>query len=129
MVNQSLASITLPSRQVVAGSTSQASATDQFGNPFVATVNWSSTAAAPIDANGVFTASQTGGTFTITGTSGGSTATTSVTVVPTVFSGPAGADTYAVRVSPTNASVDQIFVNTSESSTPTYTIATSQLSA
>jgi hypothetical protein len=104
------------------------------------TYTWAATGPAPVSfningtnaaKNAVATFTQSGSyTFTVTITNSlGQTTTSSVgvTVVPTVYSGPTGADTYAIRLSPTNSLIEQIFVNTAETSPPTYSIALTQL--
>jgi hypothetical protein len=125
-VNQTLTAITLSSTSVVAASTSQATANDQFGNALSTTPGWSLSGGGSINSAGLFTAGSAGGTFTITATSGNSV-NTGVTVVPTAYAGSSGNDTYTLRVSPTNPSMEQIFVNTPETGSPTYTVAISQL--
>ena len=62
-----------------------ASANDQFGTPMTARVNivWSETGDGTIDtATGVYTAGTTGGSVSVTATSGGTTHTSSTTVTP-----------------------------------------------
>jgi regulation of enolase protein 1 (concanavalin A-like superfamily) len=126
-VNQTLTAVTVASATIAAGATDQATAVDQFGSPLLSPVNWSDTGGGTISTAGLFTANQSGGTFAISGSSGASAKGTAVTVVPTVYTGAAGGDTYAIRVSPANPALEQIFVNTTESAAPTYTIALNQL--
>ncbi len=120
-----------PANAAVAGGNTQpdvATGIDQFGNSMaVPTVTWSVSGGGTIDPNsGIFSASQTGGTYTITATSGSILGTTGVTVVPTVFTGSAGNDTYTLRLNPLNTSQDQLVVSIFGSGTVTYNITTSQ---
>jgi regulation of enolase protein 1 (concanavalin A-like superfamily) len=124
IVSQTLTSVALSSSTVVAGATTQATADDQFGNAMAA--QWNATGGS-INASGLFTAGATGGSFTVTATSGGTSLSTAVTVIPTAYTGAHGSDTYAIRLSPTNTALEQIFVNTPETGTPTYTVAMNQL--
>jgi hypothetical protein len=127
-VNQTVTSITLSNTSVAPGNTVQATAYDQFGNALTTAPTWSATGGT-ITTAGVYTPGATGGSYTITATTGGIQSSTGVTVIPTTYNGTTGNDTYAIRLSPTNSSLEQIFVNTSESNTPTYTVAISELSS
>ena len=124
-VNQTLTGIQLSSSTVASGATVQATALDQFGNPQIS--HWSATGGS-IDPDGLFTAGVVGGPFMITATFGTSSVNAGVTVVPTSYSGTAGNDTYAIRLSPSDATLEQIFVDTPETGTPTYVIPINQLS-
>jgi hypothetical protein len=126
MVSQTLTYVTLASTTIAAGNTTQATAKDQFQNAMLTTPAWSATGGS-ITSAGLFTAGSTGGSYTITATSGAAV-NASVTVVPTTFSGTTGNDTYAIRLSPANSTIEQIFVNTAETATPTYSLAANQLS-
>ena len=126
-VVQTLTTIAAANPTVAGGGTTQFAAADQFGTPLAATaVTWSATGGT-ISTAGLFTAGQTGGTFAVSGTSNGTTVTTPVTVVPTAYTGVAGGEAYAIRISPTDATVEQVFVNVPETAAPTYSIARGQL--
>ncbi len=126
-VNQTmtLSSPTLNSA-IITGATTQVSATDQFGD-VISPVTWSVTGGGTINSSGQFTAGLTGAAPVVKGVSGSLSATLTITVVPITYSDTAGANTYAIRLSPANALLEQIFVNTPETSTPTYSIAGSLL--
>jgi hypothetical protein len=127
-VNQALSSASLPLAAIVSGATDQATAYDQFGNAMSTQPSWTATGGT-INSTGLFTAGTTGGSYQITATSGSNSAQALVTVVPTTYTGTTGSDSYAIRLSPTNSALEQIFVNVPETSSPTYTIALSQLNA
>jgi hypothetical protein len=126
-VSQTLTSVTLSSGTIAAGKTTQATALDQFGNAFATQPTWTATGGT-INSTGLFTAGSSGGTFTITATNGTSLQA-SLTVVPTAYTGIAGSDSYAIRLSPGNSSIEQIFVNTPLTGSPTYSIGLNQLSS
>jgi hypothetical protein len=128
VVNQAATSVSLSSPTIAPGKTTQATAYDQFGNPFTAPPTWTATGGS-ISTTGLFTAGTAGGSYLITATAGGASAQATVDVVPIVYTGTTGNDTYAIRISPTSRLIEQIFVNTPESATPTYTIQTSKLSS
>ncbi len=127
-VNQTL-TLTSPALDTVvgAGSTTQFAALDQFGNPG-ASVVWSATGGGTVSSTGLFTAGSAAGSFTVKAVGTNSTATLSGTIIPVNYTGGVGADTYAIRIDPANSQLEQIFINTPETSAPTYSIALSQLS-
>jgi regulation of enolase protein 1 (concanavalin A-like superfamily) len=127
-VLQTLTSISVAATTVAGNATTQASAVDQFGNAIsTSAISWSVNGGGSINPNGLFTANQSGGSYTITGRLGTAVLTTGVTVVPTSYTGVAGGETYAIRISPNNPALEQIFVNTPETASPTYTISLSLL--
>jgi hypothetical protein len=132
--DQTVTAMTInPANATVPGAGTQqytVSATDQNSNPiYNPAVAWSVTGGGTINASsGLFTANQTPGTFTVTGISGSVTAMTNVSIVPTLFTGAAGGDTYAIRLDPSNTANEQIFVNTPETAAATYEIAIARLS-
>ena len=125
-VNATLSVVSLSSSNIALGGSTQASAFDQFGNPLATAPAWTATGGT-ITTTGFFTAGNAGGTFSITATSGGVSKSANVTVLSNSFTGVAGADTYVVRVSPGNSSIEQLFVNSPETGTPTYTFPISQV--
>jgi hypothetical protein len=127
-VSQTPTSVTLSASSIESGGTVQATAYDQFGNALSPAPTWSATGGT-ITTAGVYTAGSTGGSYTITATSGSYQASAGVAVTPTSYNGSTGNDTYAIRLSPSNPAIEQIFVNTPETSTPTYTVAISNLSS
>jgi len=124
-----------PAYTAVAGGTSPtftATGTDQFGNTITSPgVTWSVTGGGSIDSSlGIYSTSQTGGNYTITAVggnlqSGTLQTSTGVTVVPTIFSGSSGNDSYTLSLNPSNTSQDQLVVSISGSGTVTYNIAAS----
>ena len=121
-----LSGVSLSTAAVAAGGTTQATAVDQFGAALAATPTWTATGGT-ITAAGLFTAGSTAGSYSITATVGTASASAAVSVIPTAFSGTAGNDTYAIRLSPTAPTVEQIFVNTPETGMPTYSLPLAQL--
>jgi regulation of enolase protein 1 (concanavalin A-like superfamily) len=119
-----LTTVSLSTPSVAPGGTTQAAAADQFGNAVA--VTWSATGGT-ITTAGLYTAGSTAGSFPVTATAGTTVVHATVTVAPNTFAGTAGNDTYAIRLSPTNAAVEQIFVNTPETGTPTYALPWVQL--
>ncbi len=55
------------------------------------------------------------------------TSSVSITVIPTAYTGTTGNDTYAIRLSPSDSTMEQIFVNIPETAAPTYTVPINQL--
>jgi hypothetical protein len=127
-VSQTLSAIALSNTSVVPGNTSQATALDQFANALSISPTWSATGGS-ITTAGLFTASSTAGLFTVSANQSGTVVNTAITIVPTTFNGSTGSDTYAIRLSPTNPAMEQIFVSTPETGSPTYSVALTQLSA
>ena len=124
-VNATLTTVSLSSNNIALGGTTQASAFDQFNNA-IASPTWSAIGGT-ITSAGLYTAGNAGGNFSITATSNGTSLSANLTVLSTSFTGTAGNDTYVLRVSPTNAGTEQLFVNTPETGSPTYTFALSQV--
>lgn len=88
VVSQTVTAVSIsPSNATInAGTTQQftGNSIDQFGDGFVATLNWSVSGGGTISTSGLFTAGITPGSFTVTGHSGGKTGTATVVVnVPT----------------------------------------------
>jgi hypothetical protein len=121
-VTQILSSVALtPNPITVAGGTSTAFSAvglDQFSNPLMVqpTFTWSG-GGGSIDSSGNFTASQTGGAYTIQAMSNSITGSATVNVVPTIYS---TAGNYDVSSS---GSIEQIAIT----SGPTYSINISSL--
>ncbi len=101
VVNQTLSSVAVdPNPLTVAGGTTtpfSAVGLDQFSNPLVVqpTFTWNATGGT-VDSSGNFTASQTGGACNITATAGAIAGSTTVNIVPTIYS---AAGTYNVSIS------------------------------
>ena len=108
---------------VVTGATTQVSAVDQFGAAATG-VTWSVSGGGTVSGAGLFTAPAAGGTSTVTATVAGTSTTLAIAVVPTAY---AGGSTYAIRLSPADGRLEQVFVNAAETAAPAYTIALSQL--
>jgi hypothetical protein len=130
-VNQTFTAVSVtPGNGAVAGGGMQTftpASTDQFGNAMTSpTITWSVTGGGSINSSGVFTANQTGGTYSVTATNGSIHGSTNITVVPTVYIGTSSNETLAIRLSPSDNTKEQVFVNTVTSGSPTYTIALAQ---
>jgi hypothetical protein len=125
-VNQTLTSITVtPGSLTVAGGNSQqftATGYDQFSavmNP-EPTFSWNTTGGGTITA-GSFTASQVGGSYTITAAVGSISGMAGVNVVPTIYS---TSGVYYVTVS---SAAENIWVGSAGVGSPTYTIPLTSL--
>lgn len=115
---------------VAGGNTRQFGATvlDQFGQSIASpSVSWSATGGGSVDSSGLFTASQAGGSFNVTATSGSAAGSAIVNVVPTIYTGSSSADNYYIRLA-SDGVTEQVWVGSSSpGGSPSYTIARSQL--
>jgi regulation of enolase protein 1 (concanavalin A-like superfamily) len=126
-VVSTLTGVSLSNPSVAPGGTSLAMAVDQFGAVLAASPTWTATGGT-ITGAGAFTAGTTAGAYAVTATVGSASVHAAITVVPTTFTGTTGNDTYIIRISPTSSATEQVFVDTAETGTPTYTVPWSQLS-
>jgi hypothetical protein len=106
-----------------------ASAVDQFGQPMSASFGWTATGGS-MSSSGMYTAGQTGGSFSVTATLTGVNGNAVVNVVPTNYPGTV-ADGFYVRVAPDHTT-EQIWVGSAGGvgpafGNPTYTIALANL--
>jgi xyloglucan-specific exo-beta-1,4-glucanase len=125
-VNQTLTNITVtPSSVTIAGGTSgsfTATGFDQFGVALASqpTFTWGTTGGGTVAA-GLFSASQIGGSYTVTAAVGSISAMATVNVVPTVYS---TSGVYYVVVS---SGMENIWVGSAGVGNPTYSIGAGQL--
>jgi hypothetical protein len=126
-VNATLTTITVaPTTVSLAENTQQtftATGYDQFANVLVSqpVFTWSESGDGAINSlTGTFTAGSSVGAATVMATSNSISGSAAVSIdsAPSAYTGTTGNDTYVINVSPTNPTIEQVFVDTPESGTP-----------